>query len=177
MKFCFLLIALVAISLNLNAQDLKKTKQWENYIVPVLNTSNLFKTKEIYVFQGSYPVMGEWHPDSIDSILAINGITQENWKTVYNTWKLNAVRTNIEWFKGISKEKKISLLKRYEKMKIKKYEVVGVSPVFIISPTSYMVEITRYCFGMCSSTTLYLMEYNAISKLYELKYSKNVGVL
>lgn len=175
MRLIVLLIIVDLIGVSVNAQELKKTKYWHNYIAPVLETNLLLKDKKIYVFQNEYPIMTIWHPEFIDTVFIDNGITKENWSIIYNVWRLNVVRTNSEWFKGITNEKKNTLLKRYNRMKIKKFEVIGVSPVFFISSTTYLVEITRYCFGICSLTTLYLMEYDKDTKSYQLKYSKNVN--
>lgn len=118
---------------------------------------SIYHTKKTYFYQYG-EVFDKIQPsqDFYSVLLTNYKIDSIKWIEIWNTWHFNHADNSL-FKKSISIERKDKLLrsKRWKKHKI---EILRVTYPIFLTKKDCIIEITRYCRGICSSSTVYFIE-------------------
>lgn len=176
MKNGLVLLLFTAVVISVNAQSSKKTIAWTAYIQPVLDS--IYTPKEKKVIVADYFLIKERNGPSFDSILnADYGLSPEKWSEYWSFWKANNYyHPDWDWEKRLSSEER-NKSTRSKKWRNGKIAVISVSKPIFLTETSYILEITEYCPGLCSITVLYFVDLDSRkSKRCTVKHRLEIGV-
>ena len=172
MKQIIIIIFISLIAFDGNSQCKRNNQNWNTYIEPVLDS--IFGTKK-RVFISAYSRIEKHQPSAVISFLSENyGIDDTTWRQICEIAN-NNFRYDPGWDGGFSSNKrnKLTSSKRFRKNRI---EVISISRPIFISRYKYLISITQYCTGLCSSTDIYIIELNNKTGGVLIKQKINVGV-
>lgn len=161
------LILVILMFLNSNSFSFTR-REFNKYIQPIIEIE--FKEKKVYIYSCLRPLQ-EKQSDPFHSILLNNyGVNKNNWQSIWRGYRYNTVIYGRWHKRGISPFKMNRILRRTNKKVMKDRDVVSntnkvvisYSAPMYISPirSDYIIELTSYCYGLCSYSYLYFIHYD-----------------
>lgn len=166
------LIIIICLLFNPYVFCQNKTANWNTYVQPIID-SVYGNEKKVYLFR-HHIIEKEVTNDVLTFMDSSFNIDKVEWEKLYSVW-FNNSNFHPDWSKGISSERR-NKLTRSRKFEKKKIEVLSISKPIFITRNIYLLSITRYCSGMCSSTDIYFIEIDRITRRVLIIRKINVGV-
>lgn len=160
------LILVILMFLNINSFSFTR-KEFNKYIQPIIEIE--FKEKKVHIYSCLRPLQ-ERQSDSFHSILLNNyDIDKNNWQSIWRSYRYNTVIYGRWHKRGITPFKMNRILRKTNKKEMKEVDVVSYNkvvisysaPMYISAIRSdYIIELTSYCYGLCSYSYLYFVHYD-----------------
>jgi hypothetical protein len=172
MKSIKVLIIFLFVCTSALGQKKLKHGNWHTFVQPVLD-SIYGETKKVYLY--SYFRIPK------EQSLSIVSYVDRHFSSVSCDWNQLWIIANnnslidFDWNGGFSSSKKDRLIQS-KRFKNEKIEVISVSRLIFLSRNEYMIAITTYCPGLCSSTKIYFINFDLKTEKVKIISSFNTGV-